>query len=228
MPTRDGQHFIQCILGQIALRMVLQEIGQRVMDKIATKRRIDRPVDIIKLPEAKHPFRIKAVGIGNPVINLGGGKAPRTRTDRWRRARAGAGRHRRHGQQRDKLVTPTLAIINRLLDAQRTKHRAKTLQPAARRRHRIAITKRPGDDHLRRGGGHPHIMRAEPGPPVMRLQAGGLPHFGIHPGIDFRAWWPVALIEAAKDQPVGTLHPCLDRSENGQAGMRLPAAPHGF
>ena len=71
-------------------------------------------------------------------------------------------------------------------------------------------------------------MRAEPGTPVMRLQAGCLTHFAIHPGINFRAWWPVAFIESGNDQPVSALHAGFNRPKNGKTRMRLPAAPDGL
>ena len=120
------------------------------------------------------------------------------------------------------------AIINGLINAQGAKHSAKPLQPAARRRQGIPVTKRAGDDHLRRADSHPDIMGTEPGSPVMRLQAGGAAHLGIHPRVDFGPWRPVALVEPADDQPVGALHPRLDRPEDGKPGMCLPAAPHRF
>ena len=66
------------------------------MNKIAAQRRINRPVDIFKLFQAKNPLRIEAVGIGDPVIDLGGGEAAWPRCDRRHRLRAGAGGHRRH------------------------------------------------------------------------------------------------------------------------------------
>ena len=69
-------------------------------------------------------------------------------------------------------------------------------------------------------------MRAQSGTPVMRLQPGSAAHLTIGPGVDLGAGWPVAFIEAAKDQPVSALHPRLDRAENGQPGVGLPGAPH--
>ena len=71
-------------------------------------------------------------------------------------------------------------------------------------------------------------MRAQSGSPVMRLQSGRSPHFGICPGVDLRPGRPIAFIEPAKDQAVGTLHTRLDRSENRKPWMGLPGPAHRF
>ena len=196
------------------------------MDNIAAKRPVDRPVEIVLRAKAKHPLGIDAVGIGNPVIDLGGGKAARPRGHRRGGARPRRGCHRRHRQQRQHLVTPDLPAVNRARDAERLCHRVKPLSPAAWCGRGIAVTKRAGQDHLWRADGHPDIMRAQTRSPVVRLQTGGLPHLGVGPGIDVRARRPVALVEPAKDQPVGTLHACLDRAEDGQSWMCLPGPAH--
>ena len=62
----------------------------------------------------------------------------------------------------------------------------------------------------------------------MRLQPGHSPHFGIRPGINLWPRRPVAFVESAKNQAVGTLHACLDRPENGQPWVGLPGPAHRF
>ena len=189
-PARDCQQFIQCGLRQRTARKGFHESRQRIMHKIATERRIDWPINIVKLAQRKYPARIKAVGVGNPVIDFGGRELPRPRRDGRCRARPGARHHRRNRRQGQKAVTKPPAIIDSGLDPERGKNSAKPLQPAAWRCHGILVPERPRDNHLRRTDSHPDIMGAEPGAPIMRRQACSLAHFGIHPRVDFRAWWP--------------------------------------
>ena len=131
------------------------------MNKVAAKCRIDRAVDIVKLAKRQHTTRIKAVGVRDPVVDLGGGKLPRTRFNRrcrpWPRARC-HGRNRRQGRQ---AVVKTPSAIDSGLDTQRGKDSPQPLQPAAWRCHRVLIPERPRDDHLRRADRHPDVMGAE-------------------------------------------------------------------
>ena len=196
------------------------------MNKVAAKCRIDRAVNVVKLAKRQHTTRIKAVGIRNPVVDLGGGKLPRTRFNRrcrpWPRARC-HGRNRRQGRQ---AVVKAPSAIDSSVDTQRGKDSPQPLQPAAWRCDRVLIPERPRDDHLRRADRHPDVMGTEPGTPVVRLKARGLAHLGVHPWVDFRAWRPVAFIEAAEDQSIRALHTGFYRSQNGKPRMRLPGPPH--
>ena len=60
----------------------------------------------------------------------------------------------------------------------------------------------------------------------MRLQPGRAPHLGIGPGIDLRPRRPVALVEPAENQAIGTLHARLDRPQDGKPRMCLPGTAH--
>ena len=136
-------------------------------------------------------------------------------------------RHGRNRRQDRQTIVKAPSAIDSSFDTQRGKDGPQPLQPAARRCHRVLIPERPRDDHLRRADRHPDVVGAKPGTPVVRLKARSLAHLGIHPWIDFRARRPVALIEAAEDQSVRTLHPGFDRAQNGKPRMRLPGPPHG-
>ena len=225
--TCDGAEPGQRIVRKVAGGVILQKGSKRVMHQIATKRGIDRPVKIVLWSKLQNTLGIEAVGIGNPVINLGGREPARARRHRRRRPRPRHRRHHRHRRHRCHRVPPLLPPVNRPVDAERGSHRIEPLPPAACRGRGITIAKRTGDDHFRGAACHPDVMRAEPGAPVMGLQPGSAPHLGIGPGIDLRPRRPVALIEAAKDQPVSTLHPRLDRAKDGQARVGLPDPPDG-
>ena len=226
--ARQRPEFGKRIVRKRTLRKGPQERRQRVMHQIAAERRIDRPVQIVLRAQLQNTLGVDRIGVGDPVIDLGGGKAAGPRIDRRRRTGARQRRHRRGRKQRRQLVTPSLTPIDCGGDAQRLGHGIEPLAPAARRGDGIAVAQGAGDDHLGRAGRHPHIMRAQSGPPVMRLQPGRVAHLGIGPGVDLRPWWPVALVEPAKDQAVGALHARLDRAEDGQTRMGLPGPADRF
>src|SRR3546814_3720402 len=69
------------------------------------------------------------------------------------------------------------------------------------------------------GGAHRlgEIMGGEADAPFRRRQAEIAPHRPAEPGIDGRVRRPAPFVEAAEDQEVGMLQPCLKRAPDGRS-----------
>ena len=59
--------------------------------------------------------------------------------------------------------------------------------------------------------------------PFGRLKSHCRAHRAVEPGIDIRFGRPGALVEAAKDHPVGMLKACLERPPDEEPGMCAPS-----
>ena len=214
------------VLAKRAVGRLLQKFLEHFMHQTSAKRRVGRLVKLVLLVKIQNLPGVDGVGVVYPSVDLGGRESARTRRHRRCRPRARNGLEWLFGRERAKHIKPHPAAVENVRDVKRGKHGLKAFEPAAGDCHGIGVAGRPCYHDLLRTGRHPHVVRAEPGAPVVGLKPDILPHLGVHPGVEFGARRPDGFVETAKNDSVGVIHARLERAVDRKARVVANRRPY--